>query len=188
MMTNEELESFEKGLQEELMKLAKSFGMLGSFFLETEDIDVKWKEFAPEYLAEAVKNVNDYPEFAVACAAYAGMATAHWWDEDWGRHHSSKFADLLGPRGFDDMDDYIVTRIMGFPLDSAEAGTMKSTIELLSQQTWAYIRRSGVERATADAYAALARACRALFRVGAAMELKRLGYNYQAVALPGRPS
>jgi len=180
-MTTAELDIFESGLQNELLKVGSSFGMLGDTLLASDDIDDKWKELAPEYMAEAVKQVNSYPEFSVACAAYAGMAVAHWWDEDWGRHHSEKFSALLGSRGFDNMDDHIMADILGHPIDSVEAGVIVKNMEVLAQCTWNYIRHSSVEAGTSDAFNALARACRVLFRTGAAMQLKKLGYRYQAV-------
>lgn len=187
-MDKEYLDTFESGLLNELMKVARSLGMLGDTLLASDDIDDKWREFAPEYMADAVKNVNSYPEFAVACAGYAGMAIAKWWDEDWGRHHSAKFASLLGDRGFDNMDDHIMTDILGHQLSSTEAGVLIKTMEVLAQTTWTYIRNSSIEAGTADAFHALSRACRCLYKVGAAMQLKKMGYRFQAVNLNRLPS
>ncbi len=158
--------------------------MLDGTLLSSEDIDYKWKEFAPEYMMDAVKNVNDYPEFAVACAGYAGMAVARWWDEDWGRHHSAKFAALLGSRGFDNMDDHILVDILGRKTDDMIVKMM----ECLSRTCWNYIRHSSVEPGTKEAFYALECACRCMFRVGASMELKSLGYRYQAYDMnTGKP-
>lgn len=186
-MDIQELDKFEASLEQELLKLATSLGKLSGALLASEDIDYKWKEYAPEYLADAVKNVRDYPEFAVGCAAFAGMAVAHWWDEDWGRHHSEKFSALLGDRGFDNMDDHIVRDILGFAQGSAEEGVTAKIVECLSTSVWTFIRHSSVEPGTKDALLALERSCRALFRVGASIELKRLGYRYQAVPIGRRP-
>jgi len=182
-MTTEELDIFEANLQDTLLKVCSSLGMTGDTLLASEDIDSKWKEFAPEFMVDAVKNVNSYPEFTIACAAYAGMAVAKWWDEDWGKHHSEEFAALLGDRGFDNMDDHIVTDILGYALDSAEAGALVKMMECLTQAAWNFVRRSAVEAGTADAFHALARTSRVMFRIGAGMELKKLGYRYQQVAI-----
>lgn len=184
----ESLDIFESGLEKRLLQMCTGLGMLSGTLLSSDDIDEKWREFAPKYMAQAVRNVAEYPEFAVACAAYAGMAIAHWWDVDWGPHHSCAFSVLQGTRGFDDMDDNIVVNILGLDLGSKEAGIMKSTVEALSSAVWAFIRRSGIERGTADAFHAFARACKVMYRTGASLELKRLGYSYQAVDLnSGRP-
>lgn len=187
-MDVKELDAFEAALEQELLKVATGLGKLSGTLLASEDIDVKWKEYAPEYLADAVKNVNDYPEFAVGCAAFAGMAVAHWWDQDWGKHHSEPFAALLGPRGFDDMDDHIVWDLLAFAKGSTEEGVSKKIVECLSTSTWTFIRHSSVESGTRDALLAFERACRCMFRIGASIELKRLGYRYHAVPVGGRPS
>lgn len=169
-------------IQEELIKVATGIGVLDGTLLETEDLEGKWaKDWAPEYMAEAVKNLNDYPEFTLACAGYAGMAAAKWWDEDWGRHHGEPFSSLLGPRGFDDMDDHICTAILGHPLDSTEAGVQRSTMECLSGTAWNLLSKSAVERGTKDALYAFANSAATMFRLGAAITLKKLGYRYQAV-------
>ena len=114
-------DAYEENLLNELIRTCSSLGMLDGQLLNSEDIDHKWKEWAPEYIAEALPEVNSYPEFAIACAGYTGMAVAKWWDEDWGRHHGADYASLHGPRGFDDMDEFIVQDILGLNLDSPEA-------------------------------------------------------------------
>lgn len=180
-MTTEEFDKFEEKLQNELLKVASSLGMLDSILLASDDIDCKWKEFAAEYMVGAVKNINDYPEFTFACAAYAGMAVAKWWDEDWGKHHSALFSELQGQRGFDDMDDFICEKILGYEISSTEAGVLRKTMECLSTQCWTFINHSSVEKGTADALHALARAAYVMYRIGAAIQLKKLGYRFQAV-------
>lgn len=72
-------DTYEENLQREMLKMCTSLGMLDGELLSSEDIDQKWKEWAPEYIAESLPEVNSYPEFAIACAGYAGMAVAHWW-------------------------------------------------------------------------------------------------------------
>ena len=67
-------DTYEENLQREILKMCTSLGMLDGELLSSEDIDQKWKEWAPEYIAEALPEVNSYPEFAMACAGYAGMA------------------------------------------------------------------------------------------------------------------
>ena len=110
----EYLDRYEASLVDELVGLCTSFGLLDGELLASDDIDGKWKEFAPEYMAEAVPNLNPFPEAAIGWAGYIGMAVAKWWDLDWGRHHSEKYEALHGPRGFDDMDDHIMQDILGY--------------------------------------------------------------------------
>ena len=46
-------EVYEENLQREILKMCTSLGMLDGTLLASEDIDQKWKEWAPEYIAGA---------------------------------------------------------------------------------------------------------------------------------------
>lgn len=179
----EYLDSFETSLLDELLSVCTSFGMLEGTLLSSEDIDAKWKEFAPEYMADAVPNLNSFPEAAVGWAGYVGMAVAKWWDRDWSRHHGEKYAALLGSRGFDDMDDHIVRDILGYELGSPEAGVISKIMLVCAQQAIARIRRENIGGQTVMAFHVFARTARAMFRIGAAIQLKKDGYRFQKVNL-----
>lgn len=169
---------YEARLEQELLKVCTSFNMLAGVLLSSEDIDAKWKEFAPEYMQEAVRQINSYPEFTLGCASYMGLAVAHWWDADWGRHHSCRFTEMLGSRGFDDMDDHIVTDVLGFDLGGNEAGMYSNILIVCAQTTMNMIRHENVETQTTRAFHVLARSLKVMYRIGAAMELYRLGYSF----------
>lgn len=174
-------EAYEDRLQQEILKMCKSLGMLDNELLSSEDIDQKWKEWAPEYIAEALPEVNSYPEFAIACAGYAGMAVAQWWDEDWGRHHGAAYESLHGPRGFDDMDEYIVQNILKLRLDSPEAKQLVNILLCCAQKAVTFIRHEQIEAQTVKAFHIFARTVKVLYRTGAAIQLRRLGYKFHRV-------
>ena len=174
-------EAYEEKLQQEILKMCKSLGMLDNELLSSEDIDQKWKEWAPEYIAEALPEVNSYPEFAIACAGYAGMAVAQWWDEDWGRHHGAPYESLHGPRGFDDMDEHIVGNILRLDLNSPEAKQLMNILLCCAQKAVTFIRHEQIESQTVKAFHIFARTVKVLFRTGAAIRLRILGYRFHKV-------
>ena len=176
-------DTYENNLQQEILRVCTSLGMLDGELLNSEDIDQKWKEWAPEYIAEALPEVNSYPEFAIACAGYAGMAVAQWWDQDWGRHHSAAYESLHGPRGFDDMDEHIVQNVLGLSLDSVEAKQIVNILLCCSQKAVDFIRHEQIEVQTVKAFHIFARTVKVMFRTGAALQLKRLGYKFHKVDL-----
>ena len=176
-------DSYEENLQRELLKMCTSLGMLDGELLASEDIDQKWKEWAPDYIAEALPEVNSYPEFAIACAGYAGMAVAQWWDQDWGRNHGSGYNVLHGPRGFDDMDEHIVQHILGLSLDSPEAKQIMNILLCCSQSAVTFIQHEQIEHQTVKAFHIFARTVKVLYRIGAALQLRRLGYKFHKVDL-----
>lgn len=176
-------DTYEENLQREILRMCTSLGMLDGDLLSSEDIDHKWKEWAPEYIAEALPEVNTYPEFAIACAGYAGMAAAKWWDEDWGRHHNAAYVSLHGLRGFDDMDEHIVRNILGYSLDSSEAKQIMNILLCCAQKASTFIQHEHIEAQTVKAFHIFARTVKVMFRTGAALQLKRLGYKFQKVNL-----
>lgn len=176
-------EAYEENLQREILKMCTNLGMLDGELLSSEDIDQKWKEWAPEYIAEALPEVNSYPEFAIGCAGYAGMAVAQWWDTDWGRHHGSKYESLHGPRGFDDMDEHILQNILGLKLDSSEAKQLVNIMLCCAQKAVDFIRHEQIESQTVKAFHIFARTIKVLYKTGAAIQLRRLGYKFHKVNL-----
>ena len=176
-------DTYEANLQREILKMCTSLGMLDGELLASEDIDLKWKEWAPEYIAEALPEVNTYPEFAIACAGYAGMAVAQWWDTDWGRNHGTPYEALHGPRGFDDMDEHIVQKILELSLDSVEAKQIMNILLCCAQKATTFIQHEHIEHQTVKAFHIFARTVRVMYKTGAALQLKRLGYKFHKVDL-----
>lgn len=176
-------DTYEANLQQEILKICTSLGMLDGELLSSEDIDGKWKEWAPEYIAEALPEVNTYPEFAIGCAGYAGMAVAQWWDKDWGRHHNAGYESLHGSRGFDDMDEHIVKNILGYELNSPKAKQITNIMLCCAQKCVDFIRHEQIESQTIKAFHIFARSVKVMFRTGAALQLKALGYKFHKVDL-----
>ena len=174
-------DTYESNLLQEMLRTCSSLGMLDRELLSSEDIDQKWKEWAPEYIAEALPEVNSYPEFAIACAGYAGMAVAKWWDEDWGRHHGAKYESMHGSRGFDDMDEHIVQNILGLALESIEAKQIMNIMLCCAQKAITFIQHEHIEHQTVKAFHIFARTVKVMYKIGAAIQLRRLGYKLHKV-------
>ena len=105
------LVKLEEKMENELLRLCTERGALKGMMLETEDITEQWKILAPEYMADAVPQVNAFPAAAIAWAGYVGMAVAHRWDEDWATYATEPYSALHGVEGFDDMDEHILQNI-----------------------------------------------------------------------------
>jgi len=174
-------DNYERTLQNGLMKLCKTAGVLGDTLLSSPDIDAKWEEYIQDYIADAVREFNDYPEAAVAWPGFIGMAVAHRWDEDWTRYKDMKYKDLYGPNGWDDMDEGILHFVLGLDLGSDEAIKLAKTLNSCSLAALGLIRHEGMEAQTAQGFYILARTYTVLFRIGAAMELYRQKYSISAI-------
>ena len=180
-MENKFYEEFENSLEQELLRLCTSLGKLSSAILCTDDLDAVWREFAPSYMSDAVSQIAEFPEAATAWAGYLGMAVAHNWDEDWAAHNGDSYESYYGSRGFDDMDDHIVRDILGFSLDSTEAKEIVNIMMACTQAAIGKIKRENVEPSSKKAFYIFASTVKVMFRIGASLELKRLGYSWTAV-------
>ena len=178
------LENFESRITDELLRLCKQYGVLDGTLLATDDISTRWDEIAPEYMADAVPNIADYPTVAIAWAGYLGMAVAHQWDEDWTAHCKDEYKSYYGAQGFDDMDEHIVRDVIGFHLESREAKAIEDMMRRLGETAVTLIRRERIEPQSPMAFHVYARVVKVMFRIGAAIELKRLGYKFEQVNLP----
>ena len=184
MVNNVYLENFESRITEELLRLCKQYEVLDGTLLATEDINARWQAFAPEYMADAVPNIASYPTVAIAWAGYVGIAVAHLWDSDWAAHSKDEYKSLYGPAGFDDMDENIVQNVLGFHLESREAKSIEQMMRRLGETALTLIRRENIEPQSPMAFHIYARVVKVMFRIGAAIELKRLGYKFEQVNLP----
>lgn len=185
MVNNVYLENFESRITEELLRLCKQYEVLDGTLLATEDINARWQAFAPEYMADAVPNIASYPTVAIAWAGYVGIAVAHLWDSDWAAHSKDEYKSLYGPAGFDDMDENIVQNVLGFHLESREAKSIEQMMRRLGETALTLIRRENIEPQSPMAFHIYARVVKVMFRIGAAIELKRMGYKFEQVNLPG---
>lgn len=181
MVDKEYLNSFENKLTDELLRLCTAYKALDGTLLATDDIDGKWDAIAPEYIADAVKEINAYPTVSVAWAAYVGMAAAHYWDKDFEQFSSMQYSALYGKQGFDDMDENILQEILSIPLDSKEAEETESMIRRCAESTVSLIRHEQVEPQSPTAFYVFTRAAKTMFRIGAALQLKHMGYKFEKV-------
>ena len=180
----EYLNIFENKVQNELLKLCTDYNMLDGILLATDDIDDRWKEMAPEYVVDAVREIQNYPEVSVSWAMYLGMAVAFGWDADWEKCAATPYSAYYGSEGFDNMDDHIVRDILGMPLDGREAGETVDMVRRCGQTTISLIRLENIEPSTPMAFHAFARAIKVMFRIGASVQLRRMGYKFEKVNLP----
>lgn len=177
------LDNFEEKLQQEILRLCTNYKFLDGKLLATDDIDDYWQVLAPEYIADAVELVQEYPTVSVAWAAYLGIAVAFGWDIDWNTISKAKYKDFYGEQGFDDMDEHLIRDVVGVSLDSEEAKNLEEMIRRCAQKAIDLIRHEQIEPQSPVAFHVFTRAVRVMYRTGAAIQLKRMGYKFEKVNL-----
>ena len=176
MDKTEYLDHYETLLTGGLAKLGTSAGFLNGEIVSNPDIDGRWdNEFAAAYIADAVVNYNSYPDAAIAWAAFLGMAVAFQWDSDWMGHRSDPYPSYYGPRGWDDMDEHVLYSML--QLDRDQASALNSFFLACSEAARGLIRHEGIEAQTDTGFYILARTYTVMYRLGAAVQLQRMGYK-----------
>lgn len=166
------IDNYRERLTECLLGACTDAGLLKGTLLSSPDIDEAWLRYAPSLYTDAVRNFNDYPEYCLGCSGYLGMAVAFLWDKDWTKFSGVPYSHFLGKRGFDDMDDHIADSILKDRTHSVPA------MQSCAVNAYHYLMRERPEPGTAEAYRLFLATVEVMFRIGAAIELCRLGYKF----------
>ncbi|MBP5318352.1 MAG: hypothetical protein J6Y77_02995 [Paludibacteraceae bacterium] len=170
---------YEQSLQTQLSDTAAMRGWFSDPMPESADLEEKWRELAPDYLNDAVREYNAYPLSALAWAGFVGLAEAQWWEEDWQHNRERGYRSLQGENGFDDMDEYILQNILHLSPDEAESETLSDRLRLCAEMADARMKHEGVAPGTVDAFYLFVRTVRVMYRIGVALGLARLGYRME---------
>ncbi len=188
----EYLEEYEQRLMQSLLRQMTDAGVLEGELLAAEELDGKWATTAPEYMAAAVPQIAEYPTVAIAWAAYVGIGAAVLWDTDWETYQDEEdlYSLLAAPRGFDEMDEYVLQGLLGYALGGRDAERVETLLRGAAQSAQTMIRKEGVESQSVMAFHVFARTTRVMYRLGVAVGLRLRGYRYEKMVVDsdGRPA
>ena len=183
MDTSPFLDHYQTQLTDQLLRLCTNAHALTGQLLSTPDLAERWNDVAAPYLADAVPEIAKYPHVALGWMMYVGMGLAHLWDSEWERiaTHTDLYALLRDPRGFDCLDEEVREGVLGFERDGTAYRECEDLVRACAQCALDRIRREQIEPQSPEAFHIYVRSLRALYEVGIAVELKRLGYKYEAI-------
>lgn len=167
---------FEQTIHDDLHRYLMVEGRLEQMLPDAPDIKDKWEEVGQAYLPDGVREFNGYPVVSLGWMMYVGMAVAQMWDEDWQRYSSldNIYTHLRDQRGYDNMDEYIREEVLHLSGDD-----YKATEDLVGEcaaRTHSNLRHGGFEPGTRPAFQAYVACLHQLYLMGAAVQLKTLGY------------
>ncbi|MDO4215337.1 MAG: hypothetical protein Q4D12_05415 [Bacteroidales bacterium] len=179
MIQDQYLDTYEQGLTEHLLRMLSDMKLLNRQLLTSQDLSEKWNQMAPAYVADGVKEIAKYPTVSLGWAMYLGMAVANYWDKDWETYGSMPqlYEYIRDKRGFDYMDEYIRETVL--ELKGEEFDRMEQVVQDCAQQVLSKIRHEQIEPQSPMAFYVYARSIKVLFHMGAAVELKRMGYKME---------
>lgn len=129
------------------------------------------------FMADAVKEFNNYPLATLSWMMYLGMAVSKFWDTEWEVY--SKVPDLYlylrDKRGYDQMDDYICDEILC--LSAEKKQSLQKIVMNCASGVNDMIFHSGIENGTRDAFQILVICLKQMYLYGVYLELHNLGYH-----------
>ena len=170
---------FEKQTLQDLHKYLVGIGKVDKILPETPDIEDMFPAILEAYLPDGAREFAEYPVVSLGWMMFMGMAIAKYWDVDWEKYNkeggSAIYNRLRDEKTFDNLDDNILTNVLG--LDEKEAEATSKVVGECASRTLSALQRSSIEAGTAEAVKAYTGALHALYIMGAAMELNALGYH-----------
>lgn len=181
-------ELFISNLQKTLVKICTEHQLLNKQLYDIEELMEKWRESAPQYMADVVPEFARYPMVAIAWACYYGIGAAVYWDACWDKVKDipDLYAEIRNKRGFDYMDDYVMETMMGLNAESnkekeaQEAKKWISTIQECAEYALNAVTHQGIEPGTKQAYLIFAKVAKQFFLLGVSLALYSMGYKYHA--------
>lgn len=179
------LDWYEKKLTDMLLAEVKRHYFLDDDLLRSDDLDDKWKEVLPFYMADAIPQIPKYPVASLAWAVYVGMAFAAFWDTDWKHYNTipNLYVYLREQRGFDLLDEYVLYEVLSFVPDALDTMSIENLIRKLAYITLDMIRKEEIEPQSHLAFYVYSRSVTVLFEFGVAIELKHRKYKYERIDL-----
>ena len=176
MEQTEYLAQYETRLMQDLGQMLVHDGLLAKGPLpETPDITARWEAMLGSYCADAIKEIAKYPLVSLGWAMYTGMGVAKYWDDGWEvySHLPNLYEHLRDVRGFDYLDEVVRFDLLKWDCEE----TVRSCAQLALDQ----IRHEQIEPSSPLAYHVYVRTITVLYRVGAAVALRKLGYKMEVM-------
>lgn len=182
------IHDFELLIKDDLHDFLMAQGEVDDYFdkvlhrlIDAPDIEERWDAIAQSYMPDGIREFADYPVVSLGWMMYVGMAVARLWDEDWARYSAlpDLYLYLRDARGFDVMDEHIrayVLRLKGKDYDALE-----QLVGQCAARTYNRLRHGGYEAGTKEAFRAFVACLHQLYLMGAAVQLKRMGYRMTKV-------
>ena len=171
------MEQFEEKLHEDLHQFLLSMKEVDERLPECPDVEGKWEEIAKAYLPDGIREFQDYPSASLGWMMYVGMAVARYWDSEWEIY--SKLPDLYAyirdKRGYDSMDEYIREEVL--LLSGADYTAIEKTVGECASRVYNALMRQRLEPGTKEAFNGYVACLHQLYLMGAAIQLKRMGYH-----------
>lgn len=172
-----QIAQYEERIKKDLHLYLKGENKVDERLPEAPDIEEKWEGIAQAYLPDGIREFQGYPTVSLGWMMYVGMAVAQMWDEDWERYAALEniYLYLRDKRGYDTMDEYIRQEVLS--LDGEAFAATESLVAECASRTHNQLMHGDFEPGTKEALFAYYASLHQLYLMGAAIQLKQLGYK-----------
>ena len=171
------MENFEEILRKDLHQFLLSMKEVDERLPECPDVEEKWESIAKAYIPDGIREFQDYPSASLGWMMYIGMAVAKMWDTEWAIY--SKIEDLYAymrdKRGYDTMDEYIREEVL--LLQGIDYTVLEKVTGECASRVYNALMHQHLEPGTKEAFNGYVACLHQLYLMGAAMQLKRMGYH-----------
>lgn len=171
------MQQFENKVKEDLHIYLLSIGEVDDRLPETSDLEDKWPAIGEAYLADGIKEFRTYPIASLGWMMYIGMAVAKYWDDDWTLYGNVEnlYLFLRDKSGYDLMDEYIRGPLLG--LRQPEFDDTETMVQTCANHAHSLLIHAHLEPGTEAAFRGYVACLHQLYLMGAAVQLKRMGYK-----------
>ena len=172
---------FEEQLKHDLHQFLQTMNEVDERLPECPDVEDKWEVIAKAYIPDGIREFQAFPSASLGWMMYIGMAVAKMWDTDWEIYSKVEalYAYMRDKRGYDSMDEYIREEVL--LLEGEDYYALEKTVGECAQRVYNALMHQGLEPGTREAFDAYVACLHQLYLMGAAMQLRRLGYHMTAV-------
>lgn len=167
----------EEKIQKDLQQYLLNHHKIDERMPECPDVENFWQTIAQAYIPDGIREFNSYPNVSLGWMMFLGMAMAKYWDEDWERYSKSEglYEQIRAQRGFDCMDEYILEDVLHLKCEGLKE--INDLVAECASRTYNMLRHQHIEPGTREAFEAYVACLHQLYLMGAAVQLKRMGYH-----------
>ena len=196
------MNEFEDKLHQDLHQFLLSMNEIDARMPECPDVEEKWESIAKAYIPDGIREFQEFPSASLGWMMYIGMAVAKLWDTEWEvmeqREQSDACIDsaesrqnstggqiysnldnlyvyLRDKRGYDSMDEYIREEVL--QLTGVDYTALEKLVGECASRVYNALMHQRIEPGTKEAFNAYVSCLHQLYLMGAAMQLKRMGYH-----------
>lgn len=196
------MNEFEDKLHKDLHQFLLSMNEIDARLPECPDVEEKWESIAKAYIPDGIREFQEFPSASLGWMMYIGMAVAKLWDTEWEvmeqREQSDACIDsaesrqnstggqiysnldnlyvyLRDKRGYDSMDEYIREEVL--QLTGVDYTALEKLVGECASRVYNALMHQRIEPGTKEAFNAYVSCLHQLYLMGAAMQLKRMGYH-----------